>query len=72
MHQGHEMHESLPVRLDALQVHGLTTDLLNALGDSCSAREEQVPILERLQARAQIKFQELGQRHGHAYRPPAE
>src|SRR3974390_2816888 len=63
MHGRNEVDGRIPVRPDALEVDGGATDLAYAIWDRRAARQDQVPILERLQARAKVEAQELGERH---------
>ncbi len=63
MHGSDQTHGLVPVRADPLEVDAGTADLAHAVGDRAAHWQEQMPVLQRLQPRAQIEAEELGQGH---------
>lgn len=63
MHGRDQVHDRLPVVDDLAEVDLCVTDRPDGLGKPRAARDEQVPILERLQTWAQIEPQQASECH---------
>ena len=64
VHGGDQVHGLIPLRADALEIDVGEADGAQALGNFGTARQEQVTVLERFQARTQVETEHLGQGHG--------
>ena len=67
VHGGDQVHGLIPLRADALEIDVGEADGAHALGNFGTARQEQVTVLERFQARTQVEAKHLGMRRFPVY-----